>query len=133
MRDLTGAYPPTQEVVDKVHAMFMHALRERIKKIHLVRHLFYPGPGVMLKLDGLSWKKTIYISSRLGKDGRTTTLIHELIHFVFKLSDRKKDENKTLKAEARLFEKFSEAQRNAIWRFIPQKVTIENVNDEKLP
>lgn len=133
LRDLTEPQHLPQETVDKAHALFLHALRERIRKIHLVRNLRYPGPGIGVPLFGLQWKKTIYLAGGCPKDLAVSTLIHELIHFVFKTSDRVRDEAKTLKAEFRLFEAFSEEQKEQLWHFIPKKVTLENVDDENLP
>lgn len=133
IKDLIRPGRLSRKIANEAHKIFMHALRRRIKKVHSVRHLYSRDPKGKTTLDGLMWKGTIYIASRLGRDGRTTTMIHELIHFVFKLSGMKLDEKKTCKAEERLFNAFSWEQKDALWHFLPKKVTLENIDHENIP
>ncbi len=130
IKTLIGQRPLEQLIVDRMHAIFLHALREQIKKVHLVRDLYFPGPGARLPLYGLQWKEYIYLGAGYSKRILISTLIHELIHFIFDTTSGKRGEKKTVRAERRLFKAFSKEQKEALWRFIPQKVTLENVDDE---
>lgn len=130
IKSLIGPRAISKSLADNVHKIFLNALRERVKKIHLVRNLYFPGPGARLPLYGLQWKEYIYLAAGNSKQILISTLIHELIHFIFETSGGKRGEKKTLKAERRLFKIFSKEQKELLWQFIPKKYTLENIDSE---
>ena len=142
LKDLAGKNSPTPEVVNRAFDLFVHALNNKISKIHRVRHLFYPGTLEQFKrfgydqsqfeqeLSGLQLHDRIYISGTCSKTTAIRALIHELSHFLFDMSDERKWERAVLKIEHRLFRKFSDAQKEILWSYVPRKCTLENVDKE---
>ncbi len=132
LEDLISKIPPSRKIIRETYLDLLNALEKRISKIHLVRNLYFPGPGVKPPLYGLQWDRFIYLDASSSKKILVQTLIHELIHFIFETTDSRREERKTRKAERVLCAAFSDEQKEALWRFIPKEITLENVDNEGL-
>ena len=134
MSELIGKDRPTPAVMNQPFDRFICALNGRISAVHRVKFLYFPLPllGNKEPLFGLQMKARIYISTNCNKDLAIQTLIHELAHFVFELSGYKRDEKKVLKIEQRLWQRFSEKQKETLWLYIPTIITLETTDKEPL-
>ena len=142
LEEVAGKDPPSNETVQKMFLWFIETLDHKIKKIHRVRHLFYPGTlkGFMQfgyskeqyknELCGLQNRGRIYISITCSKRTAIRCLLHELSHFLFDLDDNAVEEKAALIIEKRFSKRFTREQKEKLWSYIPKKVTLENIDNE---
>ncbi len=140
--ELIGKEPPAPEVVNRTFDLFLHALNNKIAQVHRVKNLYYPGTvkewtligysadRIKLPLWGLQMTDRIYINHNADKEGAIRILIHELLHFLFEFADHQKEEKAVTEIERRLWRRFSHAQIEILWQYVPRKVTLTIVDHE---
>ena len=115
MKDKPSVIPPhcKNKIADWIYKQMTHRLKHRIKKIILVKNLSDPDIKGR-KLCGFLVDNEICIDSGMCRKEKIKTLIHELAHSIW--DDAK--EMDVWKIEGLLYQAFSKAQKDILWRHI---------------